>query len=223
MPSLVYTSSGFPFTPFTKILSGDMNQCFTDIKTLLNTTKLDASNLQDLGVTTAKIANGAVGTTQLADTSVSTAKLIDGSVTPAKKAALGQQISLSSGGYFTTSTSLTDVTNLTVTITTTGRPVMLKLQPDGVGTAEMSCLGVANATSVVSTRFVRGSTAIADFVQYLLPSNFGGVNHGIAVPSSVISHIDTPVAGTYTYKVQVATSASMQLNVLNTVLVAFEL
>lgn len=53
MPALSYTSSDFPFQPFTKIYSADVNQCFNDIKTLLNTTKLDDTNLQDAGITRA--------------------------------------------------------------------------------------------------------------------------------------------------------------------------
>ena len=50
MPLLTYTSSGFPFVPFTKILSADVNQCFNDIKTLFNTTGLDDTNLQNAGI-----------------------------------------------------------------------------------------------------------------------------------------------------------------------------
>jgi hypothetical protein len=53
MPLLSYTSSGFPFVAFTKILSADANQCFNDIKTLLNTTGLDDTNLQNAGITRA--------------------------------------------------------------------------------------------------------------------------------------------------------------------------
>ncbi len=55
MPSLVYGNSDFPFQPFTKIYSADVNQCFNDIKTLLNTTKLDSANVQFHGL----IRNGA--------------------------------------------------------------------------------------------------------------------------------------------------------------------
>lgn len=51
MPLLVFTSTGFPFVPFTKIFSADVNQTFNDIKTLLNTTKLDDTNLQNAGIT----------------------------------------------------------------------------------------------------------------------------------------------------------------------------
>lgn len=53
MPLLTYTAGSYPFVPFTKILSGDMNTMFTDIQTLLNTTKLDDTNLQNAGITRA--------------------------------------------------------------------------------------------------------------------------------------------------------------------------
>jgi len=53
MPALTYTASDFPFTPFTKILSNSVNTCFTDIRTLLNTTGLDDTNLQNAGITRA--------------------------------------------------------------------------------------------------------------------------------------------------------------------------
>lgn len=51
MPLLSYTSSDFPFQPFTKIFSADINQCFNDVKTLLNVTGLDDTNLAANGIT----------------------------------------------------------------------------------------------------------------------------------------------------------------------------
>lgn len=51
MPLLTYTAASFPFTAFTKIISADVNTCFNDIKTLLNTTKLDDTNIQNAGIT----------------------------------------------------------------------------------------------------------------------------------------------------------------------------
>lgn len=56
MPLLTYTSSDFPFQPFTKIFSADVNQCFNDIKTLLNTTKLDSTNIQTAGIVIANLS-----------------------------------------------------------------------------------------------------------------------------------------------------------------------
>jgi len=49
MPALTYSVSDF--TAFTKIRSADVNARFTDIKTLLNTTGLDDTNIQNVGIT----------------------------------------------------------------------------------------------------------------------------------------------------------------------------
>lgn len=51
MPNLVYSVADFQ--PFTVIRSSEVNAKFNDIKTLLNTTKLDDTNLQDNGITRA--------------------------------------------------------------------------------------------------------------------------------------------------------------------------
>lgn len=54
------------------------------IKVTVGTNLISTASLQDLSVTSAKIANGAVGTNQLADASVTLAKLVDGSITDQK-------------------------------------------------------------------------------------------------------------------------------------------
>ena len=51
MPLLVYSYPAF--TPNTIILSARVNAKYDDIKTLLNTTKLDDDNLQNAGITRA--------------------------------------------------------------------------------------------------------------------------------------------------------------------------
>lgn len=51
MPLLVYSYPAF--TPNTVIQSAKVNAKYDDIKTLLNTTKLDDLNLQDAGITRA--------------------------------------------------------------------------------------------------------------------------------------------------------------------------
>lgn len=57
MPTFSFSSSGFPFQPFTKILSADVNTSFNDIKTFFNTTKLDSTNIQDAGITVGKLSS----------------------------------------------------------------------------------------------------------------------------------------------------------------------
>lgn len=56
MPTFSYQVA--PFLPFTKIVSADVNQDFSDIKTFLNTTKLDSANIQQFGVSLDRLASG---------------------------------------------------------------------------------------------------------------------------------------------------------------------
>lgn len=56
MPNLSYSNPDF--VAFTKIKSADVNAKFNDIKTLLNTTKLDSTNVQLNGLTRDRLALG---------------------------------------------------------------------------------------------------------------------------------------------------------------------
>ena len=160
------------------------------------------------GVTTAKIADGAV----------TTAKIADGAITPTKRAVLGQQISASSGTFSNTGSA--DVTNLSVTITTLGRPVFVGLIPDG--SANNSRIGVEVGSNIYSSVFslIRGSTDIA---RALISGNGQGVSSisGYIPPSSLYT-IDPVAAGTYTYKAAVSASGNTA-RVEYTKLIAYEL
>lgn len=140
---------------------------------------------------------------------INTAQLADGAVTRAKLAAVGQQISSSCGSFTTTSGSYVDITNLTVTITATGRPVMVGLQ--GIGTAN-SIFGVAGAGSI-SVQILRDSTVI---------TRTNSVGTSVFHPSSSLNYMDVPAAGTYTYKVQVLASSGTA-DIENVVLYAYPL
>lgn len=151
---------------------------------------------------------------------ITTAKIADANVTRPKLVAVGQQISSSSGVATVTGTSIVDVTNLSVTITTTGRPVVIFIQPENasgnpagiyanyVGGPGESCtmyLQKGFATEVARWQFVQSGTS--DFQQINMPY-----------------FLDTPAAGTVAYKISAANSsltASMNFNYV--VLVAYEL
>jgi hypothetical protein len=116
----------------------------------------------------------------------------------------GQQVSNSSGNFTTTNSSATDVTNLSVTITTRGRPVLLFLI-SGTTTANgnFGYSGGSGSSVIVSAvLFVRDGTTIAR-----LSASFsiagGGTATNMGVPLSAVMHLDTPAAGTYTYKIQI--------------------
>ena len=114
----------------------------------------------------------------------------------------GVAISNSSGNFSTTSTTAVDVTNLSVTITTSGRPVAISLIPDG--TASTSQLRASNTSSIapsIHVLILNGATQIADFV-IGIDVNPVGTFRAVDVPVSSVSCSDAPAAGTYTYKVQ---------------------
>ena len=147
-----------------------------------------------------QVKDGGIDTTQIADDAVTTVKILDANVTRAKLVSVGQQISSSSGLWDVTnsSTSYADVTNLSVTITTTGRPVVVRLIPDESGAVASGCFGFATGNPA-TFRFLRGATDLGPFL----------LGDGDEAPCSSFSTLDTPSAGTYTYKFQHrATAAS---------------
>lgn len=118
--------------------------------------------------------------------------------------AVGQQISTSCGDFSTSTGIFADVTNLSVTITTTGRPVVLALYSDGNGT-DASFLGTWSTgpalTSVLSDFIVlRGATEVARWDIGAGGSSSALLAAYVAPPGIVL--LDPVGAGTYTYKVQ---------------------
>jgi hypothetical protein len=127
---------------------------------------------------------------------------------------VGQQISSSSGHFTTTSTSFVDVTNLSVTLTTSGRPVELMLVSDGSGTGTPSQIICSTGAQM---EFLRGATGIAFYA-------FSSANGESTTPATVVG-FDAPAAGTYTYKVQVKRTGGsvVSITIDQYVLVAWEL
>lgn len=172
------------------------------------------------GAVIAGIATGEIATAKLADSAVTTAKINDGAITQAKRAALGQQISSSSSGSFsTTNTSYVDVTNLSVSITTTGRPVFLALVNDSSTDGAFVSVTAGGFLALAKLIFVRGSTTISTHF-FGLEATAGIIVYGAI---SQFVHVDMPSAGTYTYKVQISTNIGDQIELWNAKLIAFEL
>lgn len=177
--------------------------------------------VKDAGISAAKLATDAVETAKIKDLNVTTAKLADGSVTPGKKAALGQQVSSSSGAFTTSSSSFVDVTNMQVTITTTGRPVLIAIVPDGAYTGSNASTLKSSSSSTTASTFhlqvLRDATSVG-VVQQLMSANVT-----VNSPSTPI-FLDTVAAGTYTYKVQMKmVSGDSVVGVSYVKLVVFEL
>jgi microcystin-dependent protein len=75
MPTLSVTKS---YSDGSVLTEADLDAMKNSLETFFNTTKIDADNIQDSGVTTAKIAASAVTTAKIADANVTTAKLAAG-------------------------------------------------------------------------------------------------------------------------------------------------
>ena len=128
----------------------------------------------------------------------------DGGVTRSKLAALNYAVSASCGASTVTSDqAYHDVTNLSVSLTTTGRPVQLYLIPDGTDQTAggyYSYVGSSYAAAYIMIQILRGSTQVYWAMMYPY-SVYTDVN------KSYIG-LDTPTAGTYTYKVQIKRTTS---------------
>lgn len=205
MPTFVHTKT---YDDNTVLTEAQLDNSFDQLVTLLNTTKLDNSNIQTGGIATANYA--------------------DVSVTKAKLGTVGQQVSSAApaiGAYTNATTSYTDITNLSATITTVGRPVILFIQADtdatGIGSFDIFAnSAVTNIGGHV--KLIRDSTDIA-IHSYQMSQPTASTTFILSVPVS-LAFLDAPSAGTYTYKLQAkAIATSTTIRVARVKLVAYEL
>lgn len=144
-----------------------------------------------------------------------TKNFVLGILTRALLPAVGQQISSSCGGFSNSGAVLVDVTNLSVTLTTTGRPVMVFLIPDGAGNAGVQSSANAGAVVVLD----RGGATIASWLAWT--ANAVIANSQLMGSGGPV-YLDAVAAGTYTWKIRInPQSAAMSVN--NYKLVAYEL
>lgn len=171
------------------------------------------------------------------DGSVTTAKIATGAVTQAKLPARstgttvgpgGVAISSTTGTQSTTSSSYTSFAS--VTITTTGRPVLLMMQPDnsgGIGSGFQCYKASGTAvTNSCSLAWFRGASQISSgtpFVMQLPGVTTSGASNTIISNPLSATYLDAVAAGTYTYSIQGLANNSSTLSVLNEVVVAYEL
>lgn len=148
---------------------------------------------------------------------------INQGISRSNQVAVGQQISSSCGSFSTTSTTAVDVTNLTVTITTSGRPVFIGLQAtNSGGNIQIASTISGGSTCQATFQFLRATSAISVIpLTNIFPANTEPVMQ--YTPGS-FWFLDTPSAGTYTYKFQCfRTLINQQINVTECVLLAYEL
>jgi hypothetical protein len=141
--------------------------------------------------------------------------------TRANLPSVGQQISASSSTFSTSSGSFVDVTNLSVTFTTSGRPVLINLQSDGSGNpAGFSVQSTTGANVEMYFRILRDATEISRYDIFSIVT--GGGNSQVTVPANAFI-LDLPSAASHTYKVQVSLVGGNTVFASYLKLVAYEL
>ncbi len=132
------------------------------------------------------------------------------------------QTSASSGAFVSASASYADVTNLSVTITSGGRPIMVMLIPDGSGNQSYvaSAASGNGATAQFLCQILRGATVLSQLIPQI--STSGASDSNCKFPPGVISFLDPVAAGTYTYKLQAKDGVTHSL-VNYCQLIAFEI
>lgn len=191
---------------------------YAQVKVRNNGTSWDVMSIGDNTVTTAKIAAKAVTQEKLA------ARVTGTTVT-----AGGVAISASSGAFSTSSATPAPVSNLSVTITTTGRPVFIGLIPDGSnGTTGAGSYISFNSSSTVdmaaTVQILRGATVVGQ-AEYELASGIGSAAAmKLRLPPGSIYTKDPVAAGNYTYSISgfITATGTASLTFNNVKLIAYE-
>lgn len=178
--------------------------------------QVPTGGIVDLAVTAAKLAANSVTTAKILDANVTTAKILDANVTRAKLVAVGQQVS-ADVNYTGSATTYTDVTNATVTITTTGRPVVIALIPNTTGDARISMNTAAPSNAAIDVKVLRDATKAFEAIYLGLTLQLTTAGPAgsplVVLPASSVYFIDAVAAGTYVYKIQAQKAAGVALSV----------
>lgn len=198
---------------------------------VLSTGQITTAQITDVNVTTAKIADLNVTTAKIADSNVTTAKIADLNVTQAKLQARPTGSSVAAGGFAnnatisfsTSSTTFVDVTNATVTIVTTGRPVVIGLiAADGTTDASLTITNSTTANMNASFRIVRDATNISRSLM-TIEKSITTVSR-LQIPPTSIYCVDLVSAGTYVYKLQTAVNTgTTTVDILSSKFFAYEI
>jgi hypothetical protein len=230
------------FVNTTKLNDDNIQTSGITASTKLATSAVTTAKLAANAVTTAKLADGAITSTKITDANVTTDKLasetvstanindlavtsakLAGSITRDKLATCNYAFGSSSG---TVSSSTGSVLICSVTITTTGRPVLI----GAMGAGDANCTFgwyTSSGTSPSSTNYFelkRDSTSL-QITQPMLGTDGLSFNN-VDIPASQICYIDaSPGTGSVTYGLYVYNSnASLYTTrIANVKLVAVEI
>lgn len=146
----------------------------------------------------ASVSGGLTGTNLAAATITSTQIAANG-IAYSNLPVANTASSSASGGFTTSSTSFVQPTNLSRSITTSGRPVLVMVQPDGVSS---SCGFEVDGAGSVAIGYVSVSRGASVLGISTISSSVTG-SPSITVPPSSIIAFDTPASGTYTYTIKI--------------------
>jgi len=230
-PNTAGTTNGITLIPYSGISSSvsivlpalPSAQSFV---TLDNSGNMVASILTAGGLTSSNIASATITGSNIAAATITGSNIAASTVTRQNQVAVNSAISSTSGTSSTTSTSLTFVPGLGLTIVTTGRPVQVSLQSDGSGNpSNLTAIDTANAGQISVAGYftiLRDSTVEVARVslKQQLHTAFSTL---IEIPSSAMSALDSPAAGSHTYTVQYYAQSASTVGINYAVLVAREL
>lgn len=168
---------------------------------------LGAGILGNQVVRGANLVNGTVTTNQIAALTILNANVsASAAIARTKLASVSYNQSSSSGTFTSNSAGQVDVTNLTLSFTVTGRPVMFMMIPESNDTG-------SSIISVASNTLMRLQRAAGTLGSYLFAA---GTDQGTYM------WMDTAAAGTYTWSVQISPQGS-NMAVNRYILVGFEI
>jgi hypothetical protein len=146
-----------------------------------------------------------------------------GTVSTGRAVAVGMQTSASSGAFSTSSLTIVPITNLTVTLTTSGRPIVITTLYDGSGGTNAGYYDLVSTAAVVSTAQVQ--IAVTGGATATIGTTFmGGSFTEMRFPNSSYFHVYTPPAGTYTLQMQVKVlQSTLTFTAASMVMIAYEL
>lgn len=136
---------------------------------------------------------------------------------------INSQVSANCGLFTTTSVTPVDVTNLSVTIVATGRPIAIGVLGvvSGVGGGLAQIAANGNPAAYINTYLVKDGTAL-----YKGPYSVSvapGQGTTFEYPPPGIIYIDNPSPGSHTYKFQMDAAGATLAEMINCIMVAYEL
>ena len=146
---------------------------------------------------------------------------ISGGITNSNLAPVNYAISSSCGNFSVATNTPTNVTNLSATITTVGRPVRIALVADGSGSPAFVGVSGSSTTLQMVIAILEDGGTISNQVMEVQTSATGNI---LDWPASSICHEEySPTVGSHTYTVQVYSTGANPVHVAFCKLVAREL